>query len=82
MKEIAAMFDEEGFPLCDFDLVKIEGILKRNLADRETVRSAALTACHSAMLGKVNPKHPAWGVLYAAKDSDLPNKADSASGLK
>ncbi len=28
----------------------------------------ALTACHAAMLGKVNPKSPAWALLYRAQD--------------
>lgn len=36
----------------------------------------ALTACHAAMLGKVNPKHPAWGVLFAAQDSSPNEQAD------
>ena len=39
------------------------------LKQRTFLSEAAVTACHSAMLGKVNPKHPAWGVLYAAQDA-------------
>lgn len=46
--------------------------MKLRVENREL--RAALTACHSAMLGKVNPKHPAWGVLFAAQDSS-PNPA-------
>ncbi len=26
------------------------------------------SACHSAMLGKVHPKHPAWAMVYAVQD--------------
>lgn len=49
--------------------------MKLRVENREL--RAALTACHSAMLGKVNPKHPAWGVLFAAQDSS-PNNRDEA----
>lgn len=45
--------------------------LERRLLLAET----AVTACHSAMLGKVNPKHPAWGCVYAVQDA----RAESAN---
>lgn len=35
---------------------------------RRVLVEAAVTACHSAMLGNFNPSHPAWGVLFAAQD--------------
>jgi hypothetical protein len=38
------------------------------LKKRITLADATVVACHSAMLGKVNPKHPAWGCVYAYED--------------
>lgn len=35
---------------------------------RRLLAETTVTACHSAMLGKVNPKHPAWGCVYAVQD--------------
>lgn len=49
-------------------------------ADNVKLR-AALTACHSAMLGKVHPKHPAWGVLFAAQDSSPNNKVSNSGPM-
>lgn len=40
----------------------------RDAAARMDLLDAAAIACHAAMLGKVNPKSPAWGVLFAAQD--------------
>lgn len=53
-------------------------IVQRDRAEAEAMKlrvknrelRAALTACHSAMLGKVNPKHPAWAVLFAVTEGD------------
>ena len=53
-------------------------IVQRDRAEAEAMKlrvknrelRAALTACHSAMLGKVNPKHPAWDVLFAVTEGD------------
>ena len=42
---------------------------------RRVLAEATVTACHSAMLGKVNPKHPAWGCVFAVQDAA--RKADS-----
>ena len=36
---------------------------------RRVLAETTVTACHSAMLGKVNPKHPAWGCVYAVQDA-------------
>lgn len=38
------------------------------LKKRIAMADATVVACHSAMLGKVNPKHPAWGLVYAYED--------------
>lgn len=43
----------------------------RDAATQMDTCRAALVSCHSAMLGKVNPKHPAWALLYAAEDSAI-----------
>ena len=45
----------------------------RDAAARMDLLDAAATACHAAMLGKVNPKSPAWKVLFAAQDSHRRN---------
>lgn len=47
----------------------------RDAAARMDLLDATLTACHAAMLGKVNPKSPAWKMIYAAQDSAPNNKA-------
>jgi len=39
------------------------------LEQRVLLAETAVTACHAAMLGKVNPKHPAWGCVYAVQDA-------------
>lgn len=44
----------------------------RDAATRMDLLDATITACHSAMLGKVNPKNPAWKMIYAAQDSGRP----------
>lgn len=53
-------------------------VMERELAaekKRRVLAETAVTCCHSAMLGKVNPKHPAWGVVFAVQDAAW--KADS-----
>ncbi len=39
-----------------------------DLAERLRLAEDACSVAHSAMLGKVNPKSPAWGVIYAVQD--------------
>lgn len=52
---------------------------------RRVLAETAVTCCHSAMLGKVNPKHPAWGVVFAVQDAawkaDSTQKPDSGDAL-
>lgn len=46
--------------------------MERRLISEQRLRAlaeTAVTCCHSAMLGKVNPKHPAWGCVYAVQDA-------------
>lgn len=55
--------------------------LRERNALKERLRLAedACSAAHSAMLGKVNPKHPAWGVIYAVADRATATLAQSKS---
>jgi len=55
--------------------------LCENLERRLLLAETAVTACHSAMLGKVNPKHPAWGCVYAVQDAPavMPNEKGQAT---
>ena len=64
--------NEEGYPsAANSHAERADEI--RSLADQlktsMLISDAALTACHSAMLGNVHPKHPAWGVLFSAQDN-------------
>ncbi|WP_043586705.1 hypothetical protein [Geminisphaera colitermitum] len=49
--------------------IKCEILGLRDAASRMDLLDATITACHSAMLGKVNPKNPAWKMIYAVQDS-------------
>ena len=44
----------------------------RDLQKRVLLAETAVTACHSAMLGKVNPKHPAWGLRVCSPRRECP----------
>ena len=39
------------------------------LQKRVLLAETVVTTCHSAMLGKVSPKHPAWSGVYAVQDA-------------
>ncbi len=39
------------------------------LRARLLLAETAVNACHAAMLGKVHPKSPAWGLVYAVQDA-------------
>ncbi len=54
--------------------------------EREKLRFAQATAlaCHSAMLGNVNPKNPTWGMVYAVQDQaqQCPDKGATKAELR
>jgi len=51
------------------DFARTLEVETQNLKIALSLSDIALTACHAAMLGKVNPKDKAWCCLYAAQDA-------------
>lgn len=64
MLDALGALDEEGERETKREILGL-----RDAAARMDLLDATLTACHAAMLGKVNPKSPAWKMIYAAQDS-------------
>jgi hypothetical protein len=68
----AYIHDASPIPFRDFARTLEEENIE--LRRRVLLAEIAVTAAHSAMLGKVNPKHPAWGCIYAVQDSKPPRQ--------
>ncbi len=54
------------------------------LRARLLLAETAVNACHAAMLGKVHPKSPAWGLVYAVQDAkrSVTDMPDDKAALK
>lgn len=64
-----AKYIHDASPIPFRDFARQLEIENGDLRKRVALAEAAVVAAHSAMLGKVNPKHPAWGCIYAVQDA-------------